>query len=117
MKKTMIVATLSLVSALGAIGGAAAQVAGTTTIGVSKTEVVQLALGWSVRQSILGQHVYTEAGEKMDKHIATLQQDLKAAEDKLAEMKHATAKKWKSFEAGVNSATDRMRKSLAAAIA
>ena len=224
MKKTLIVATLTLATAFGAIGGAAAQVAGTTTIGVSKTELVQLALGWSVKKSILGQHVYTEAGEKigkvqdmivtpdrsvsylivgaggfvgigrhdvaipvsqvreqngrivmpgaskdivqsmpafayadndarreqfiaktdqeiakgketlatlrtkaaaaksdakekMDKHIATLQQDLKAAEDKLAEMKRAGAKKWKSFEAGVSSATDRMRKSLAAAIA
>lgn len=49
---------------------------------------------------------------KLDLQIAALQMDLKSAEGKLAEMKTATANRWKEFEASVNAATARLRKSI-----
>ena len=56
-----------------------------------------------------------EAKAKLDQHVATLHQDLKAAEDKLAEVKKAGEKKWKQLEAELNKAMDRVRQSLAKA--
>ena len=40
-----------------------AQVAGTTVLGVSVAEMRQVALGWSVKHTILGQHVYNDKNE------------------------------------------------------
>jgi sporulation protein YlmC with PRC-barrel domain len=37
----------------------------TTTVGVTVTESTQLALGWSVKKSLLGKTVYNEAGQKI----------------------------------------------------
>ena len=37
-----------------------AQVAGTTILGVSVAEMREVALGWSVKHTILGQHVYND---------------------------------------------------------
>ena len=54
----------------------------------------------------------TEAKAKLDIQIASLQTDVKFAESKLGELKDATAKRWREFEAGVNAATARLRKSL-----
>jgi sporulation protein YlmC with PRC-barrel domain len=42
-----------------------AQVAGTSTVSV--TEATQVAMGWSVKKSILGKTVYNDAGEKIGK--------------------------------------------------
>jgi sporulation protein YlmC with PRC-barrel domain len=45
-----------------------AQVAGgTTTVGVNVTESTQLALGWSVKNTLMGKMIYNEAGDKVGK--------------------------------------------------
>lgn len=49
---------------------------------------------------------------KVGQDIALLQADVKAAEARLAEMKLATATRWKEFEAGVSAATTRLRRSI-----
>jgi hypothetical protein len=49
---------------------------------------------------------------KFDAQIVRLQDDVKGVEDKVGEMKKAGAKKWRSFEASVAAATERLRKSL-----
>lgn len=67
LKNTLLIATLLLAGSLGAIGAASAQVAGSTTVGISVTEATQVALGWSVKKSILGRTVVNEAGEKIGK--------------------------------------------------
>lgn len=63
---------VALLAGLACHGGAAAQagqpappVAGSTAASVTLTETHEIALGWSVKRSILGQTVYTEAGEKI----------------------------------------------------
>jgi len=53
---------------------------------------------------------------RMDLQITALQADVKSAEAKLAEMKQANALRWKEFEAGVNSATAKLRKSINSAV-
>lgn len=54
----------------------------------------------------------TEAKGKMDQQITALRIDVKSAETKLAEMKQASANRWKEFEAGVSAATARLRKAV-----
>jgi len=49
---------------------------------------------------------------KIDTQVAAVQVDLKAADDKLGEMKSAAANRWKEFEADVTAAMARVRKSL-----
>jgi sporulation protein YlmC with PRC-barrel domain len=49
---------------------------------------------------------------KINGEIATLQTDVKSAEGKVGEMRQASAARWKEFEAGVNAATSRLRKSI-----
>ena len=47
---------------------ASAQVAGgTTTVGVSVTESTELALGWSVKKTLLGKTIVNETGQKIGK--------------------------------------------------
>ncbi len=58
----------------------------------------------------------TDAKVRIDAQIVALQGDVKAAEGKLAELKTATANRWKEFEAGVSAATARVRKSIQTAI-
>jgi len=53
----------------------------------------------------------TEAKARMDLDISALETDLKSADAKLLEMKRATAARWHEFEADVNAATARVRKS------
>lgn len=53
----------------------------------------------------------TDAKAKLDTEITVLKADLTAAEAKLAEMKKATAVRWKEFEADVSAAIDKLRKS------
>jgi len=61
-------ATLGLLGALCAAGPVAAQVAGgTTTVGVSVTEMTQIAMGWSVKKTLLGKTIYNDAGDKVGK--------------------------------------------------
>jgi sporulation protein YlmC with PRC-barrel domain len=58
-----------------------------------------------------------EAKAGLTVEINTLQRDLKSAEDKLAEMKQASATRWKEFEADLSAATARLRKSIEKATA
>jgi PRC-barrel domain len=44
---------------------AAAQVAGSTTVGVSIEEMKAVAIGWSAKRSILGKSVFNEKNEKV----------------------------------------------------
>jgi sporulation protein YlmC with PRC-barrel domain len=57
----------------------------------------------------------TETKARIDLQITALQLDVKSAETKLGEMKQAAAVRWKEFEASVNAATARVRKSVEAA--
>ncbi len=52
-----------------------------------------------------------DAKTKIDADLTALQSDVKSVEAKLAEMKQATAVRWKEFEADVSAATARLRKS------
>lgn len=52
-----------------------------------------------------------EAKVKINSDIAALQSDVKSAEGKLTDMKHATSVRWKEFESDVNAAIARLRKS------
>jgi len=67
MNSRLLIATLVTIGASGAVGTANAQVAGSTTLGVSVVEATRLTLGWSVKKSILGKLVYNEAGDKVGK--------------------------------------------------
>ena len=68
MKKKVLIAMLGLAGILTAVGGANAQVAGSsTTVGVAVTELTEVAHGWSATKSILGKAVYNEAGDKIGK--------------------------------------------------
>lgn len=63
--------SLAMLTAIGALclsGPAAAQVAGgTTTAEVNITESTQLAMGWSVKKTLLGKTIYNDAGAKVGK--------------------------------------------------
>ncbi len=48
-------------------GYAAAQVAGSTRLGVAVEEMKAVALGWSVKKQILGQYVYNEQNQRVGK--------------------------------------------------
>ena len=52
----------------------------------------------------------TDARSTLDKQAGLLQKDVTVAEGKLSEMKNASAKRWKEFEADVSAATLRLRK-------
>jgi len=70
MKTTTTIATVSLAAALLATLGTAvpvnAQVAGaSTTVGVSVTESIQVAMGWSVKKTLMGKNIYNDAGKKI----------------------------------------------------
>lgn len=61
-------ATLAVVSALGFTAPAAAQVAGgTTTVDTAVFASTQLAMGWSVKKTLLGKTIYNDAGDKVGK--------------------------------------------------
>ena len=59
--------------------------------------------------------VTDDARAKMDVQITALRVDIKSAEAKVLELKTAAADRWHQFEAGVNAAMARMRKSVEAA--
>jgi hypothetical protein len=199
------------------MGLADARIAGSTTVGVTVTEANQVAMGWSVKKSILGKTVFNDAGEKigrvqdlivapdrsmsyliigagahdvavpvsqvhdrngrlemagatrevvkamppfvyatdasrrdqfieraevdltrararvaelqdssrkatgaarvaLDRQVAVLQRDEKAAEDQIAEMKRAGASRWRQFERDVDAAIARLRKAIDLAV-
>ena len=71
MKKNLssvALAALTVVGALCIAGPAAAQVAGgTTTVEASITESTKLAMGWSVKKTLMGKTIYNDAGVKVGK--------------------------------------------------
>ncbi len=67
MKKSLCLATLVIAGSIGFTGLSGAQVAGSTTVGITVTESSEVALGWSVKKTILGQTVYNDAGDKVGK--------------------------------------------------
>lgn len=64
MRKTVVVGLMGVIMAVAA-GNVAAQVAGSTTIGVPATEITTLTKGWSAKNQILGKLVYNEQDEKV----------------------------------------------------
>jgi sporulation protein YlmC with PRC-barrel domain len=70
MKKTLFITTLAtaFIGTVAAPLAAQAQVAGgTTTVGATVVASTQLALGWSVKKTLMGKTVYNEAGAKVGK--------------------------------------------------
>ena len=65
MSRMAVVALAFLVLVPG--GYAAAQVAGSTRLGVAVEEMKAVALGWSVKKQILGQYVYNEQKQRVGK--------------------------------------------------
>ena len=60
--------TLTLAAALCGANPAWAQVAGgTTTATATMTESTRLAMGWSVKKTLMGKNIYNDAGEKVGK--------------------------------------------------
>ncbi|OQW86485.1 MAG: photosystem reaction center protein H [Rhodoferax ferrireducens] len=68
MKTSLTILTVALAGALNVAVPATAQVAGgSTTTGISVIESTQLALGWSVKKTLLGKTIYNESGQKVGK--------------------------------------------------
>jgi len=64
VKTIVLVSFMSLVIAAGA-SDVLAQTAGSSVISVSKSEMRQVATGWSAKKQILGKDVFNDAGEKI----------------------------------------------------
>jgi sporulation protein YlmC with PRC-barrel domain len=61
-------AILTIVGAICSAGPVTAQVAGgTTTIETTVTESTQLAMGWSVKKTLMGKTLYNDAGKSVGK--------------------------------------------------
>lgn len=61
-------AMFTLGAACGIAGPAVAQVAGgTTTVDANVNESTKLAMGWSVKKTLMGKTVYNDAGQKVGK--------------------------------------------------
>ena len=64
MHNTVVAGLLSLMMAVAAVN-VAAQVAGSTTLGVPATEITSLAHGWSAKKQILGKPVFNDHNERV----------------------------------------------------
>jgi sporulation protein YlmC with PRC-barrel domain len=61
-----IVAAMAVAAVISmSAGSAGAQVAGSTTIGVTKEEIKAVLEGWSAKKAILGKAVYNDKNEKI----------------------------------------------------
>jgi PRC-barrel domain len=70
MKNRLSILTLAAFASAGSLtpGLALGQVAGgSTTASVNITETTQIALGWSVKKTLLGKTIYNDAGKKVGK--------------------------------------------------
>ena len=65
MKRMMLVALSFLILVPG--GYVAAQVAGTTRLGVTVEQTNAVALGWSAKKQFLGQNIYNEQNQRVGK--------------------------------------------------
>jgi sporulation protein YlmC with PRC-barrel domain len=64
MRNTVIAGLMGVMMAVAAVD-VAAQVAGSTTTGVTAEELKTIALGWSAKKQILGKPVYNDKNEKV----------------------------------------------------
>ena len=64
MRKTVVAGLMGVMMVVAAVH-VAAQVAGTTTLGVPATEITTLARGWSAKKQILGKPVYNDHNERL----------------------------------------------------
>ena len=64
MKRAILISFASVVLVLG-VTPAAAQVAGSTTLGVSVAELRDVMEGWSAKRQILGEPVYSDKQERI----------------------------------------------------
>jgi sporulation protein YlmC with PRC-barrel domain len=64
MRNTVIAGLMGMMMAVTAVD-VAAQVAGSTTTGVTVEELKTIALGWSAKKQILGKPVYNDKDEKV----------------------------------------------------
>ncbi len=64
MRTTVIAGLMGVMMVVAAVH-VAAQVAGTTTLGVPATEITTLARGWSAKKQILGKPVYNDHNERL----------------------------------------------------
>ncbi len=64
MRRIVVVGLLGVMMTTAA-GNGAAQVAGSTTIGVTATEMITLTKGWSAKRQILGRVVDNDQDEKV----------------------------------------------------
>jgi sporulation protein YlmC with PRC-barrel domain len=64
MRKTIVAGLLGVMMTVAAVK-VAAQVAGSTTIGVPATEITTLTHGWSAKKQILGKTVYNDQNDKV----------------------------------------------------
>ena len=64
MKRAILIPFASAVLIIGAMP-AAAQVAGSTTLGVTVTELRDVMEGWSAKRQIIGQDVYNDKQERV----------------------------------------------------
>jgi len=64
MRNTVVAGLMSVMMAVAAVN-VAAQVAGSTTLGVPAPEVTTLARGWSAKKQILSKPVYNDQNEKV----------------------------------------------------
>ncbi len=65
MKKTLLITAMALAAAATSLNTASAQVAGSTTRITTLTEVSEIAMGWSVKKSLLGKAIYNDANVKI----------------------------------------------------
>ncbi len=64
MRNTLIAGLMGVMIAVAAVD-VAAQVAGSTTTGVTVEELKTIALGWSAKKQILGKPVYNDRDDKV----------------------------------------------------
>lgn len=67
MKKTILIAALGLIGVVSPVQELLAQVAGSTTLGVSMSEAPQVAMGWSAKKSLIGKNLFNHEGDKLGK--------------------------------------------------
>ena len=63
--RNTVTAVLMGVMVVVAVGNLSAQIAGSTTTGLSVEELKTIALGWSAKKQILGKPVYNDKDEKV----------------------------------------------------
>ena len=67
-RTTLNLATIALISSLFSAGPTLAQVAGgTTTVNTTVTETTKIAVGWSVKKTLMGKSIHNDSGQTIGK--------------------------------------------------